>query len=297
MWRAVDASRGTAVQLGEATSADVGETENRTDDGALAAATVVSHPNPRFGSSAAVGMVLTVGFLTIGAFWMVRRRMVVHQIRPTDVPDLAGLLRGALARPEAYREVPALFSRRVIPALGGSPFSLDRARSLARQRRLAVSARSSPLALRAVEAGRPVIDGSRSEGQAVAAALGAIDLDRWSEIIDRGCEHPLSLRLVNAASGVGETWDVIVVADLSQEIAVLDGTPAGDDRRRRVIAVDDDGALWQRVLRLGRSQPCTATLLLADRVTERLRMSSTGKQRLLSELAAEAVVERAESCP
>ncbi len=297
MWRAVDASRGPAVQLGEATPAEVGETEDLTDVGATAAATLASHPNSRFGSLAVVGMVLTVGLLAIAALWMVRRRMVVHQIRSTDVPDLAGLLRGALARPEAYREVPALFSRGVIPSLGGSPISLDRAQTLARQRRLAVSVRSSPLALRAVEAGRPVIDGSRSEGQAVAAALGAIDLDRWSEIIDRGCEHPLSQRLVEAASGVGETWDVIVVVDLSQEIAVLDGTPAGLDRRRRVVAVDDGGALWKRVLRLGRSQPCTATLLLADRLTERLRMSSICKRRLLSKLAAEAVVERVESCP
>ncbi len=107
----------------------------------------------------------------------------------------------------------------------------------------------------------------------------------------------MSQRLVEAASGVGETWDVIVVVDLSQEIAVLDGTPAGLDRRRRVVAVDDGGALWKRVLRLGRSQPCTATLLLADRLTERLRMSSICKRRLLSKLAAEAVVERVESCP
>ena len=297
MWRAADASRGGPVAPpGEATPTEVGETENRADVGALTAAAVASRPDPWFESPAAVGMVLAFGFLAIGAIWMARRRLVVHQIRSTDVPDLAGLLRGALARPEAYREVPALFSRRVIPSLGGSPFSLDRARSLARQRRLGVSAGSSPLALRTVGTGLPVIDGSRSEGQAVAGALGAIDLDRWSEIIDRGREHPLTERLVEAASEVGETWDVIVVADLCQEIAVLDGILGGVGRRRCVIAVDVGGSLWQRALRFGRSNPCTATLLLADRVAERLRMSSTGKRRLLSRLAAETVIEQAESC-
>jgi len=295
MWRAADASRGgSMVPPAEAAPADARETENRTEVGASAPMTAASRRYTWFGSPTAVGMVLAVGLLAIGAIWVVRRRMVVHQIRSTDVPDLAGLLRGALARPEAYREVPALFSRAIIPALGGSSLNLNHARSLARQRRLAVSAQSSQLALRSVEAGLPVIDGSRSEGQAVAVALGATDLDRWSEIIDRGREHPLTKRLVEAAVEVGETWDVIVVDGLSQEIAVLDGALAGAGRRRRIVAVDDDGALWQSVLRLGGSNRCSATLLLADRVAERLLMSSSGKRRLLSRLATESVLERAE---
>ena len=104
----------------------------------------------------------------------------------------------------------------------------------------------------------------------------------------------MTQRLAEAASAVGETWDVIVVAGLAQEIAVLDGTLAGSGRRRRVVAVDGGGHLWLRVLRIGRSQPCTATLLLADRVADRLRMPSAGKRRLLSGLAAETVLERAE---
>jgi len=295
MWRAVDASRGgPVVPPIAAAPAEASETESRIEVGAPMGVAVTSRTSPWFGSPAVVGTALAFGLLAIGAVWIARRRMVVHQIRSTDVPDLAGLLRGALARPEAYREVPALFSRGVVPSLGGPSFSLDRARSLARQHRLAVSGRSSPLALRAVKAGLPVIDGSRSEGIAVAGALSAIDLDRWSEIVDRGREHPLTQRLAEAASAVGETWDVIVVAGLAQEIAVLDGTLAGSGRRRRVVAVDGGGPLWLRVLRIGRSQPCTATLLLADRVADRLRMPSAGKRRLLSGLAAETVLERAE---
>jgi len=242
-------------------------------------------------SPAVVGAA-AAAFLVVVAVWTVRRRMVVHQIRSTEVPDLAGLLRGALARPEAYREVPALFSRGVVPSLGGPPLSLDRARSLARQHRLAVSAGSSPLALRAVEAGLPVIDGSRGEGTAVAGALSAIDLDRWSEIIARGREHSLTRRLAEAAAAVGESWDVMVVAGLSQEIAVLDGSLAGSGKNRRTVALDDGGALWRRVLAVGRSQPCAATLLLADRMADRVRMPAASKRRLLSGLAVETVHER-----
>ena len=297
MWRVIDASRGgPVVSPAGGVSTEPRETANRDEIGASTPARVTSSPNPRPTNPTAVGMALLLGLLGIGAIWTLRRRMVLVQLQSTDVPDLAGLLRGALARPEAYREVPALFSRRVVPSLGGSPFSLDRARSLARHHRLAVSARSSPLALRTVKAGLPVIDGSRAEGTAVADALGAIDLDRWSGILDRGREHPLTQHLVEAASGEGETWDVIVVDGLSQEIAVLDGRLAGLGRSRRIVAVDGDGALWQRVLRIGGSHPCSATLLVADRVAERLRMSGAGKRRLLSRLATKAVLERAGSC-
>jgi hypothetical protein len=296
MWRAMDASRGgAAIVPADGAPAETRETENRAGAGLPAAESAASRPGPRIVSSTAVGAAAAAFLVAVGAVWMARRRMVVHQIRSTDVPDLAGLLRGALARPEAYREVPALFSRGVVPSLGGPPFSLDRARSLARQHRLAVSIRSSQLALRAVEAGLPVIDGSRGEGAAVAGALSAIDLDRWSEIIDRGREHPLTQRLAEAASAVGETWDVIVVAGLSQEIAVLDGSLAGSGRNRRTVAVDGGGALWQGVLLLGRSDPCAATLLFADRVVDRLRMPAAGKRRLLSGLAVETVYERAGS--
>jgi hypothetical protein len=270
-------------------------TEVRTEGGETVAARTASSRGRWAVDPTAIGAALAAVFLVVGAIWMVRRRLVVHQIRSTDDPDLAGILRGALARPEAYREVPALFSRGVVPSLGGSPFSLDRARSLTRQRRLAVSAGSAPLALRAVAGGLPVIDGSRPEGTAVAAALGAIDLDRWSEILDRGSEHPLTRSLVEAAAGVGEIWDVLVVDRLFQEIAVLDGKLAGFHRFRRVVAVDGGGALWRRVVSLGAARPRLATLLLADRVAERLRMSSAEKRRLLSGMAAKAVLESAES--
>ncbi len=296
MWRAIDASSGgAAVRPADGASGEARATQDRSGAGLPPPETAAPRPSPWFVSRTAAGAALAAVLVAAVIVWTVRRRVVVHQIRSSDTPDLAGLLRGALARPEAYREVPALFSRGVVPSLGGRSFSLDRARSLARQHRLAVSGRSSSLALRAAKSGVPVIDGSRSEGIAVAGALSAIDLDRWNEIIDRGREHPLTQRLAEAGSAVGETWVVIVVAGLVQEMAVLDGSLAGTGRNSRVVAVDDAGVLWQQALRLGRSHPCAATLLLADRVADRLRMPSPGKRRLLSKLAVETVLERAES--
>jgi Histidine kinase-, DNA gyrase B-, and HSP90-like ATPase/Transglutaminase-like superfamily len=293
MWREVDASRGGRVSpRGEAAPAEEPESVDLVEDGDPTAAKGGSHDFSGLPSPTVVGLILAVVLLGIGAVVMVRRRVVVHQIRSTEVPDLAGLLRGALARPEAYREVPALFSRGVVPSLGGSPFSLDRARSLARKGRLAVSARASAPALGAVENGIPVIDGTRPEGRAVAGVLGAIDLDRWSEILDRGRETPLTQHLVGAAAGVGETWLVMVVSKLSRGIAVLDGELAGFGRGHHVVAVDEDGDLWRSVLQLS---PCSASLLLADRVAERLRMPTVSKRRLLSRLAREWALERVAS--
>ena len=305
VWRSVDASRGGPPSSIAHASPFVRRDGGPETEAESATRTRVA-PSPKTGVStaSAAAMALAFGLATVGAILIARRRMVVLQIRSTDVPDLAGLLRGALARPEAYREMPALFSRRVVPSLGGSSFSLDRACALARRGRLAVSTISSELAHRAVKTGLPVIDGSRSEGEAVATTLGAIDLDRWDGIVGRGGEHPVTRRIERAAAIVGETWKVVICPELSDEVVVLDGPLAGlvtkigekhgPARRHRLVAVDDGGVSWQRLIQLGAVHPAAAALLLADRVAERLRMSPERKRRLLSHLAAEAVIERAE---
>ena len=60
------------------------------------------------------------------------------------------------------------------------------------------------------------------------------------------------------------------------------------------MAVDEGGVLWQQVVHLAADHPWAAALVLAERVVECLRTSPERKRRVLSHLAAEAVIERAE---
>jgi len=302
VWQAIDASRGGPA---EATETGVGAsprgftTEGSRRAGVEARAEPSATGTSRIGgpSHRVVVIALIVGLAAAGAVLGARRRFSVRHLRSTATPNLVGLLRGALARPEAYAEVPALFSRRVVPLLAGASgagaISLDRARALARRGRLAVSGDSSDLARRVVAAGLPVIDGSRREGEVVAATLGAVDLDRWDAILTRGGEHPIGRRLERAAAVVGEIWKVVICSGLGEEVDVLSPPLAGLGRRCAVIAVDDGGRMWRRVIRLETQAPSAALLLLADSVVDALGTPPESMGRLMAVLAGEAVIERA----
>ena len=291
-WRAIDASRGaSASSLPQRPPAVTGSPHGETEEEIPTRTGARSTPPIGVWGRAASGIALALVLAAVGIPWAVRRRWNVSSVRRDPTVDLAGLLRGALARPETYQEVPAIFARRVVPVLGSSTISLDRARSLSRRGRLAVSFCSSELARRAVATGLPVINGSRPEGEAVATTLGAIDLDRWDGIVRRSEEHPLTELLKRAASRVGETWNVVIGSGLADEVVVLDGRLAG---RRRVVVVDNGSALWDLAVELAADHPSMAVFLLADQVVERLRISQNRKRRLLSSLAAETVMERSD---
>lgn len=290
-WRWVDASSaetGRASPGPRPTTAGVGEDETRTPERHLQPI----HNDPRIPFGRTVWILAIVAAGAVGAV-VFSRRMAVDRVRTADDPDLAGLLRGALTRPETYREVPALFSRRVVPLLNPGSLSLERARMLARRGRLAAATPSSHLARGAVGRGLPIIDSSRAEGQAVATALGAVDLDRWDDILDRGGSHPVSDRLEEAAARVGESWRVVVCDGLSDELMVLDGEPAGLGKRSVVVAFDTRSDLWRRFARCAATRPAAAALLLAGHVADRLGSPRPGSRRWLADLAAEAVAERA----
>ncbi len=302
-WRAIDASR---VGPPDTPSPREGESSGTPGIGTAAAgiptrarSVVPPRTLPGFSVGRAAALALVFGLVAVGAVLIARHRFAVESVRSSGTPNLVGLLRGALARPEAYREVPALFSRRVVPLLAGASgagaISLERARRLARRGRLAVGSTASDLARRVAATGRPVIDGSRPEGSAVAATLGAIDLDRWDAILTRGGGRPVTERLEGAAAMVGERWQVIVCADLGEEIVVLDGPLTGLGRRHKTVAVSDGCLVWRRVVELEAEHPSAALLLLADLVVDRLRVPPATTRRLLAGLAAEAVIERRES--
>ncbi len=290
VWRAADASQGeSAGSRSPGTSAVTRTPRREAQDRTPAGARAQPMSRTRVSGRTVGGVASAVALLAAGLWWSTRRRWTVHRVQTEGTPDLVGLLRGALARPEAYGEVPALFARRVVPVLGSSAISLDRARSLSRRGRLAVSFGLSKLARRATTNGLPVIDGSRPEGEAVAATLGAIDLDRWDGIVHRSNEHPVTELLEGCARGVGENWKVVVGSGLADEVIVLDSPLAG---RHPVVVVDDGSALWKRVLQLVADDPSMAVFVLADQVVERLHASPGRRRRLLSDLATKAVVGR-----
>jgi len=291
-WREVDASRGASASSHPQRPPAVTGTPHGESEKEIPARTGARSTSPIGARSrTASGIALVLVLAAVGTVWAIRRRWNVSSVRRDPAADLAGLLRGALARPEAYQEVPALFARRVVPVLGSSTISLDRARSLSRRGHLAVSALSSELARRAAATGLPVINGTRPEGEAAAATLGAIDLDRWDGIMRRSKEHPLTELLKRAAAGVGEIWEVDIGSGLADEVVVLDRQLAG---RHQVVVVDSGSALWSRVREFAADQPSMAVFLLADQVIERLHISPNRKRRLLSNLAAEVVMERSE---
>lgn len=291
-WRAVDASRGAPTSpLPPRPSVDAGAPPGVAEEEMSIRTRALPRSWTGISGRTLGGVAVAFALAAVGSVWVVRRRWAVHIVQPEGAPDLAGLLQGALARPEAYREMPSLFARRVVPVLDESAISLDRARSLSQRGRLAVSFCSSKLALRAAKTGLPVIDGSRPEGETVAATLGAIDLDRWDGIVRRSEAHRVTEDLERAAAGVGEIWKVVIGSGLADEVVVLDGRLAG---HHPVVVVDRGSALWDRVCRLTANHPARALLLLADQVIERLEASPSRKRRLLVKLATETVMERAQ---
>jgi hypothetical protein len=213
-------------------------------------------------------------------------RVRVHRVCRTDAADLSALLRGALDRPDAYREVPALFTRRVVPLLTGGAVSLARARALAAAGRLGVARSGSDVTRGAARRGWRVLDGNDIAAEEVAAALGAIDLDRWMGIADAGRSTPLTDAVERAAAGVGERWRIIVSRDPPDEVVVVE-LPGGE----RLIAIDPAGLLWLAVSGLMPGRPSAAGLILADELLDRVPVAAGRAQRLRSRLAAAALVE------
>jgi hypothetical protein len=293
VWRWADASRGAAGRTADpAAGADArpaaGGSESTT-------AKESDHPaepeTSRWLRPVGAGLLVLV---VIGAIMANRSRLSIGDVRLADEADVAGLLRGALSRPESYREIPALFRRRVVPLIAGRPLSLEGARSLARRGRLAAGTASSTLARTAGARRRAVIDTSRPEGRAVAGVLGAVDLDRWQGMIDRGGTHPLMRRLETEAAAVGLAWDLGLSADAGGAVHVLDGRLGGGKKDSALVALDPAGDLWHRVLRLEDRAPAAAALLLADEVVDSMPAKTVKTRRLLARLAAAAVSERAE---
>jgi hypothetical protein len=244
-----------------------------------------------------LGLVLAGLALVAGGFLLARPAWY-RRFEAGDSSDLVGLLRGAAVRPEAFARVGALFSRPVVPLLDGRLLSLGTAQSRAKSGRLACGRASSAIAAEVAEAGVSVIDVQHPVGEAVAAALAAIDLDRWQQHLDRAEESALAGRVEELLTAAGERCRVLVGENLGEPLVVLDLAALARRRAPRWVLVDGNGELWKRVAELDECWPAAAELALGDAVLEGLGARDATVGRALREPAARAISEAAgDVCP
>ncbi|MCP3961561.1 MAG: hypothetical protein GY719_27280 [bacterium] len=257
-------------------------------------------PSGRSAQLALVGLLLAG--LAAAAVW--RRRRSAASAGAAAGEDLAALLGGALRHPEAFAGLPAMFHGRFVPlirpgsgpslALGGGAISLHRARRLARANRLFRSSAGSGLASRAARRRIPVIDAATAEGRVSSLALGAIDLDHWSSLLERGFDSELGRRINRRLGRQGVRWRLREASDLPQpwvEIAL-------EDLRlgRRLILVDLAHAELASARRLIETRPEAACFTVLDALLHRLDpggMEGRQLSRLLAAFARPAVRESA----
>jgi transglutaminase-like putative cysteine protease len=239
-----------------------------------------------------------LGALLLGASLS---RRTARRFNLDEQADLSSLLQGALAQPAAFRHLPSLFHRRLIPLRGGSAISLNRARTLASEGRLYSGREQTELSTRARRAGAVVLDAEAPEGRTVAASLGAIDLDRWGHRLARATDV-WALAAVSAyLREHDERWRCAALRGLGERVATLDLRPLLPSLSRRVddrlVLVDTDDPWLQEAERLQASRPHTAVFALLDHLLDHLDLGAERRARLLAPLAERALNEAARAIP
>ncbi len=211
--------------------------------------------------------------------------------------DLSQLLQGALIQPDAFRSLPALYQRPLIPLLGGRQISLERALGLAASSALFRTQSVSSLARDARRGHVAVLDTRSPEAKTVADTLGAIDLDHWDTLLTSGRTTPL-LDDVNAAfARVGERWIVQETTGLSTSLKSLDLGPLrlrkSPLRGARVIMLDRTHPCLVEATSVHGTRPSLAVLRMLDMLTKRLDMAVDRRSELLGACAQNAIRETA----
>lgn len=253
---------------------------------------------PRLGSSLrdrlAMGAAVAAaaGAAVLIVVWIARRRRAPRRTLEADgAVDMARLLSGALARPDAYREAPALFDRPLVPLIGGRTLSLRRAMEAARKGRLLRSDEGKALARRAAGGGELVLDSSDPVAAAVADVLGARDIDVWDGIPEHA-EAPAAAALAEAAlRRLGARWRLLVAEGAPADVAVVEGSVLGLERASKYAVVDRSSALWQAASEGVEDRPGWSSLILAEGVADLLDLEPRQRRRWLARLAREAVEE------
>lgn len=267
-WRAADASAESSLPRAPAASAPL--------DGP-------SRAPARLRARADAALIGGMAVAVLAGIGLVASRRVRRSVALDESHDVARLLQGALTHPEAFRRVPAVFERPLVPLYPRGLARLGDAWDMATRRRLFCSERGSSLARRAARKGAVVVDLRRPEGRLVADTLGAVDLDAWDALLRRCHETPLLRRVERAFRAAGEPLTLRAVA--------ADGTPLVLDlpqgRWRQ-------GALRTVVLDPAAAAPLTgeAAFTQADRLVGLLRLPARRAARVLAPLAARLLRER-----
>lgn len=211
--------------------------------------------------------------------------------------DLSRLLQGALQQPEAFRSVPDVFQRPLVPTAGGQALSLDASRALAGKGHLYRTRTGCDLARRAVAGGAHVLEDSVPEARAVADALGAVDLDPWDNLLGHTAASPL-LDAVNAAlRAAGERLTVLAGPGFAEEVRSLDLAPlrlrGSPWRGRRVVAVSTDNPWLRDATAALAARPRAAVFAALDYLADRLDLPADRRAQLLHAAARAAVHEAA----
>jgi transglutaminase-like putative cysteine protease len=239
-----------------------------------------------------------LGALVLGASLS---RRTARRFNLDEQADLSSLLQGALAQPAAFRHLPSLFHRRLIPLRGGSAISLNRARTLASEGRLYSGREQTELSTRARKAGVVVLDAEAPEGRTVAASLGAIDLDRWGHRLARATDV-WALAAVSAyLREHDERWRCAALRGLGERVATLDLRPLlrslGRRMDDRLVLVDTEDLWLQEAERLQATRPHTAVFALLDHLLDHLDLGTERRAQLLAPLAERALNEAARAIP
>ena len=204
-------------------------------------------------------------------------------------------LQGALAQPAAFRHLPSLFHRRLIPLRNGSAISLNRARALATDGQLYAGAEQTELCRAARRRGVILLDSETPEGRTVAASLGAVDLDRWGQRLASSSELPILTTVAGYLRDHGERWRLVGLRGLGERVATLDLRPLGASRAigDRLVLVDLDNPWLEEAEHLRATAPHAAAFALLDHLLDHLELGGERRARLLAPLADRALREAA----
>ncbi|MCB9567941.1 MAG: ATP-binding protein [Myxococcales bacterium] len=199
--------------------------------------------------------------------------------------DLSHLLRGVLQHPESFSALPAVFQRPLIPVSPAGALSIEEARAMATDGVLFRTRARSPLAEAAIAGGTRVLDDAIPEARTVADALGAIDLDAWHELLERGEETPLLAAVNRHLHELGESWWVIAATGIGRGARTLDlgllRLPHHPLRGRRVIVIERGDPWLEEASAALSATPEAALFAALDRIAETIDLASDRRGRLL----------------
>jgi hypothetical protein len=238
----------------------------------------------------------------VGAWSLLRlSRRKADKARLDPRFGLTSLLRGALERPEAFRETPEVFWRPLLPILPRGTVSLGEAWSLAERGRLYSARRRSTLPMHASRSRNRVLDVTRAESALVASALGAVPLDEWDERLSLSHSSPLLDTICRMLSHPGEKWHVRAASVSSSD--ARSGTRAVEGVTLHARSVWSGKSLSRYVIvnaqtpwlaaceRRYKTRPAEAVFDCVDRLLDALGCPEPRRLELLAPLAKAAVRE------